>query len=330
MHLVAHRHVRIDLFDPDALQAVISSSVFDLRVLEGGAFTLDHDHVDLGVVRIDLGRQSRPILAHGALARDWLTIGLSMDDGPPFSINGRRADYQGLQVYAPGSELLYRSWSSSAWAALQVRLDQVHAAAAELGGPPLRLPAHGMVHQPIPPEPLAALRCGIQACIAAGHAGTIDQLHGRSTWAAQLLSLLVHALGDPDLARGDAVPAARTQSVWRALTAMRDHLDEELDLEDIGRMSGLSGRTLQLACRQMVGLSPIRLLRIERLTRARSALLRSDAHVTEVALRCGFNHLGRFSTEYRRLFGESPRDTRSNRPCRQTVQIGRHRTNRGP
>jgi transcriptional regulator GlxA family with amidase domain len=187
-----------------------------------------------------------------------------------------------------------------------------------------------MVHQPIPPEPLAALRSGIQACIAAGHAGTIDQLHGRSTWAARLLGLLVHALSDPDLAGGDPVPAARTRSVWQALTGMRDHLDEELDLEDIGRMGGMSARTLQLACRQMVGCSPIRLLRIERLTRARSALLRSDAQVTEVALGCGFNHLGRFSTEYRRLFGESPRDTRGHRPRAGIIQVGRRRTNRGP
>jgi transcriptional regulator GlxA family with amidase domain len=108
--------------------------------------------------------------------------------------------------------------------------------------------------------------------------------------------------------------AGRTQSVWSALVAMRDHHHEDMDLEDIGQMTGMSARTLQIACKQMVGVSPIRLLRIERLTRARSALLHGDAHATDIALRCGFNHLGRFSGEYRRLFGETPRDTRSKRP----------------
>ena len=31
--------------------------------------------------------------------------------------------------------------------------------------------------------------------------------------------------------------------------------------------------------------------------------------VTEVALACGFEHLGRFSTRYRDRFGESPSET---------------------
>ncbi len=309
-----HRHLNVSLFDPAALQAVISGSVFDLRVLEGGTFTLEHDHADLGAVRIDLGRQTLPIMAHGALAVDWLTIGLAMDDGLPFSINGRRADYHGIQVYAPGSELLYRSWAMSRWAAVQVRLDHLHAAAAEVGGVTLQIPAHGMMHQPIPEDRLAILRGGIEACIAAGRSGAFSHHLVRTLWATRLLHLLVQALADPALPGGHPAPAGRTRSVWRALVAMRDHLDEDMDLEAIGRMTGMSARTLQIACKHIVDLSPIRLLRIERLTRARSALLHSDAHVTEIALRCGFNHLGRFSGEYRRLFGESPRDTRGKRP----------------
>ena len=35
----------------------------------------------------------------------------------------------------------------------------------------------------------------------------------------------------------------------------------------------------------------------------------SELSVTEAAYFCGFNHLGRFATEYRQLFGESPGQT---------------------
>jgi hypothetical protein len=80
-----------------------------------------------------------------------------MDDGLPFSINGRRADYRGIQVYAPGSELLYRSWDMSRWAAVQVRLDHLHAT-THMQGVRLRLPAHGMVHQPVPLGHLTAVQ----------------------------------------------------------------------------------------------------------------------------------------------------------------------------
>jgi len=91
---------------------------------------------------------------------------------------------------------------------------------------------------------------------------------------------------------------------------MRDHLQDELDLDRLSRLVGMSGRSLQLACRSTIGLTPLQLLRLERLARARSDLLRRADPVTEVALRNGFSHLGRFSIEYRRLYGERPRDTR--------------------
>jgi AraC-like DNA-binding protein len=53
------------------------------------------------------------------------------------------------------------------------------------------------------------------------------------------------------------------------------------------------------------------LLRTARLKQARLQLdaPRPGATVTEVALDCGFTHLGRFSSEYRRRFGELPSQT---------------------
>ena len=54
-------------------------------------------------------------------------------------------------------------------------------------------------------------------------------------------------------------------------------------------------------------------LREIRLKRAREALLAADpcsaTSVTEIALDSGFVHLGRFSSEYRNRFGESPSQT---------------------
>lgn len=47
------------------------------------------------------------------------------------------------------------------------------------------------------------------------------------------------------------------------------------------------------------------------MTRARGDLLRPapGATVTNVAMDCGFSHLGRFSCDYCRHFGESPSET---------------------
>jgi AraC-like DNA-binding protein len=49
-----------------------------------------------------------------------------------------------------------------------------------------------------------------------------------------------------------------------------------------------------------------------RLSQARRALLSSDCNVvtvTEIATGFGFVELGRFSVEYRKMFGESPSDS---------------------
>ena len=60
-------------------------------------------------------------------------------------------------------------------------------------------------------------------------------------------------------------------------------------------------------------MTPQQYVKARRLNAVRRSLLDSDCEqgirVTDVALDHGFSHLGRFSGEYRRYFGESPRET---------------------
>jgi AraC-like DNA-binding protein len=74
----------------------------------------------------------------------------------------------------------------------------------------------------------------------------------------------------------------------------------------------ISERTLRKAFHNLYGLPPCRCLRMLRLSEARRALLAADCErvtVTEIATEFGFLELGRFSVEYRRVFGESPSQT---------------------
>jgi transcriptional regulator GlxA family with amidase domain len=55
-------------------------------------------------------------------------------------------------------------------------------------------------------------------------------------------------------------------------------------------------------------------LRKRRLLRARGMLLgRSEHTVAQVAYSCGFEHLGRFSAQYRAEFGEKPTESLAKR-----------------
>lgn len=89
------------------------------------------------------------------------------------------------------------------------------------------------------------------------------------------------------------------------------HLHEPITMVDVARAACVSLRTLQAAFREHRGDSPRVLLRQRRLERARALLASAAAGATvaKIAFDCGYSHLGRFSVEYRRRFGEHPSKT---------------------
>jgi transcriptional regulator GlxA family with amidase domain len=102
------------------------------------------------------------------------------------------------------------------------------------------------------------------------------------------------------------------RQVERALALIADQLDGRVRVPVVAAYLGVSERTLRHRCTAHLGTSPARLLRQQRLIQAHSALPAADtgsATVTEVALRFGFGHLGRFAVQYREAFGERPSDT---------------------
>lgn len=116
--------------------------------------------------------------------------------------------------------------------------------------------------------------------------------------------------------RSSVLPCA----VRRALEAMRADLSRDWTVLDLATAAGVSGRTLQRLFRAFLDKTPGAALRDIRFECARRELLQGlpGTRVTDVALRCGFPHCGRFSVEYRRRYGEMPSGTLK----RQTTLIG--------
>ncbi|MDM0073762.1 AraC family transcriptional regulator [Variovorax sp. J2P1-59] len=99
--------------------------------------------------------------------------------------------------------------------------------------------------------------------------------------------------------------------VKRAELFMRDHAHEPLTVADVARELGVSIRGLQAGFQSCRNYTPTAFLRSIRMHRARQGLLEADVctTVTDVAIRNGFLHLGRFSALYKTCFGESPMQT---------------------
>jgi AraC-like DNA-binding protein len=101
------------------------------------------------------------------------------------------------------------------------------------------------------------------------------------------------------------------RDVRRAVEYIEANLNTAITISDIVQAANVAGRTLFRHFQDVRGTSPMQYIRELRFEKARQALLRADPEgsVTDIALRFGFGHLGRFSVEYRRRFGELPSAT---------------------
>ena len=101
-----------------------------------------------------------------------------------------------------------------------------------------------------------------------------------------------------------------------AMQQVRDYivanLDRPISVADMAAVAGVSDRVLFKSFKDCYGTTPIQFLKRQRLESVHEALQAADRQtttVTQVATDYGFNHLGRFSGEYFKMFQESPKET---------------------
>jgi AraC-like DNA-binding protein len=105
---------------------------------------------------------------------------------------------------------------------------------------------------------------------------------------------------------------ASTAVAKRAIDLMHAHPETPWSTAELARATGASARALQRAFERSGQPSPMMYLRRLRLHHVRAELAANSPDsltVTTVAGRWGFVHLGRFASQYRQLFGESPSET---------------------
>lgn len=96
--------------------------------------------------------------------------------------------------------------------------------------------------------------------------------------------------------------------VSRAYRYIKSHAAESISNADLAALSGVSVRTLHNGFNKFLGMSPQACLRAFRLDRVKSELESAPGkvHVSQVARKWGFTHMGRFSQEFRRRFNIRP------------------------
>ena len=104
---------------------------------------------------------------------------------------------------------------------------------------------------------------------------------------------------------------AGRQPARLAAAFLQANSDHRLSTGDVAAACRVSVRTLYRSFVREYGTTPLQFLRDSRLERIRAELLAAapGATVTDTAFKWGITHLGRFSHEYARRFGEPPSAT---------------------
>jgi AraC-like DNA-binding protein len=303
--------------DPDQLLEVIDGTDVLHRVLPGGELRAKVEKLRLDVGMLQRGFYGMRVLADGAMPGGVISIGFITGKPADTVINGFVCPPLSIQLYSEGSDVYYRAAPGNSWFVYCVERERIQQMALRLFGRPLPIPQRGAIS--INPEEIDGQRVAatVEALFALG--AYPDPGPWIEALARQLEERLIYelacALNNPHHAecpREVRRVAQRRALIQRAEDYLRANLSEPFSLSDFAKATGTNHRMLQRHFRRVYGVTPQCWFRCMKLNAIHRELQRSSGtgeRISDVAIRWGFLHLGRFSEEYRQLFGARPSDT---------------------
>jgi AraC-like DNA-binding protein len=225
-------------------------------------------------------------------------------------MSGKEVSAADLVVYRSGSINHQQTEGPTSWATMSLAPQDLAAAGQAIAGCEVIAPSDTVVVRP----PAAAMARLMMLHEAAGRLAKIaPNTLAHPEVARALEQDLVHAMVAclterlPSEAKSCGGHHQKVIARFEDFLAAKQY--EPLYLAEICSAIAVSERTLRTCCHEHLGMGPVRYLWLRRMHLARRALLCADPAartVTEIATGHGFWELGRFSVEYRALFGELP------------------------
>jgi AraC family ethanolamine operon transcriptional activator len=144
------------------------------------------------------------------------------------------------------------------------------------------------------------------------NADVLSHAPTRKSLQNAILGNLTAVLADaPDEPPANTAAQRRQVVEWAKAYAL-EHLDEAVTVAELCTRIGVSRRHLQYCFQDVLNTNPVQYLRAMRLNRVRRELKVGGSHasVQDVAARWGFWHLSHFASDYKKMFGELPSQTR--------------------
>ena len=283
----------------------------EYRQLSAGAFQGHVQHVQLPGMRLVREDSNRRLHQRGDLGRGAYGFAMPLSLSEPGNFNGQRFDLDSV-LLGRSDELDFRTPTQMSLLAVVVEADLLQPLWQRMYQKPL---ASWLEHQlvvaarPAAAQALRRLHVDLMARLLDPAANWPDEsalLQVRDALLIEWIEVI------PERVDTSSVPSAsaRRQCVNRACELMLSQPDEPLSMLELCSRVGASRRKLNYCFQDVLGTSPMQYLRAVRLNGVRRELRSGAAKaVQDAAARWGFFHMGQFSADYKRQFGELPSAT---------------------
>ena len=276
-----------------------------------GPFSGSFSSSDSGTIQFFVERMNREVWQSGQVPENKIGFGIPTHVGSNSYLCGERVDVGQLLVFSGASGFEFLSPQNFSFCGIEMDSDEIN---------------DGKLRQ-LTTELRRVFSCSRRAITFNAEerrvlSASFDSVYRRTIDAESLLApaddTQVKALNRQmvgtvlDCLHDDSHELVQVVKHWEIVTHIRDLVKfnpqcprtvAELTIE-----VGLSRRTLQNACRDILDVSPVQFLRLLRLNEVRQSI-ETASSVTDAATEYGFWHLGYFSRDYRKMFGEAPSTT---------------------
>ncbi|MFN9643924.1 MAG: helix-turn-helix domain-containing protein [Cyanobacteriota bacterium] len=303
------------------MDAVVRAIELDLLLLqlEGGSFQGRLLTLKLPPLFFLWFQIRRPLHVTGTKPKGVITVTLDLDPHPggaPWRSHGLELPADSLFGLDVEGEVHFTIPANVSFAVLFLPLQALEQWAQQLGW-------HGFDGELVPrgnvvrtnPRSSAALRRSLRRLFALAEQRQDHLLspERQRLILADLIPLLLEALSSgPDANRRVLGSPARIQIVKDVQRWVRANPTSPISLADLCREAHASRRTLLQGFQDHLGMGPMAYVKLLRLHGIRRQLVLADPgeiQISALADAWGFHNAGHFAADYRRLFGETPRDT---------------------
>ncbi len=287
----------------------------DFRQIDRGAFEAELVQIASPDLQVSKGTFNRKLDQIGTAPKGLRTFGMLTDHSTPTSWRGDMTYQQQVIIFPkdgefeavsnPGLAVFTASYSE------ELLLDVVETLGVSEPQDILRDPEV----LPVDPKKLQFLRRTISKLLSDIQLNSLHMTEVQMQYEVEyeIPRALILSLLKESRYEKKPSPQSRYITVKRVREYIESNTYGDITVRDLCRVAGVSERTLRYAFEENLCVSPKAFVNMIRLNRVRRDLRRTNPEnkcISDIANRWGFWHLGQFASDYRKLFGELPSETK--------------------